>query len=165
MSVCLCLAKSWSVGSKPSHLSQSLYGNVFICWNKTPRIDMLCWIKTAPASVVLCNFLSAAMRACSCSFVIMAASATHNLKFCISEFRSVATPALPLLELSSQPVALKSNFLLASGPCRLPPAVPALRPLLSLPLGGVANVDGESPLLRDILADSCLEPPLASRMP
>ena len=37
--------------------------------------------------------------------------------------------------------------------------------LLSLPLGGVANVDGESPLLSDILADSCLEPPLASRMP
>eukprot|EP00439_Symbiodinium_sp_Y106_P022490 s283_g2.t1 len=40
--------------------------------------------------------------------------------------------------------------------------------LLSLPLGGAANVDGESPLLSDILADlqdSCLEPPLASRMP
>ena len=93
MSVCLCLAKSWSVGSKPSHLSQSLCGNVFVCWNKTPRIDMLCWIKTAPASVVLCNFLSAAMRACSCSFVIMAASVRHNLKFGISEFRCVASPA------------------------------------------------------------------------
>ncbi|CAE7774315.1 unnamed protein product [Symbiodinium sp. CCMP2592] len=37
--------------------------------------------------------------------------------------------------------------------------------LLSLPLGGTANVDGESPLLSDILADSSLEPPLASRMP
>ena len=37
--------------------------------------------------------------------------------------------------------------------------------LLSLPLGGAANVDGESPLLSDMLADSCLEPPLASRMP
>ena len=37
--------------------------------------------------------------------------------------------------------------------------------LLSLPLGGTANVDGESPLLSDILADSSLEPPLASRLP
>ena len=88
-------------------------------------------------------------------------------------------------------VALKlpllSNFLFASvrGPCRLPPAVPAFRPLplagqpcspLRLPapllqasspcpLGGAANVDGESPLLSDLLADSCLEPPLSSRMP
>ena len=37
--------------------------------------------------------------------------------------------------------------------------------LLSLPLGGTANVDGEPPLLSDILAESSLEPPLASRMP
>ena len=36
--------------------------------------------------------------------------------------------------------------------------------LLSLPRGGPANVDGESLLLSDILADSSLEPPLASRM-
>ena len=37
--------------------------------------------------------------------------------------------------------------------------------LPSLPLGGTANVDGEPPLLSDILAESSLEPPLASRMP
>ena len=37
--------------------------------------------------------------------------------------------------------------------------------LLSLPLGGTANVDGESPLLSDILADSSLEPPLEGRLP
>ena len=37
--------------------------------------------------------------------------------------------------------------------------------LLSLPLGGAANVGEKSPLLSDILANSCLEPPLASRMP
>ena len=37
--------------------------------------------------------------------------------------------------------------------------------LLSLPLGGTANVDGEPPLLSDILAESSLELPLASRMP
>ena len=36
---------------------------------------------------------------------------------------------------------------------------------LSLPLGGTANVDGEPPLLRDILAESSLEPPLESRVP
>ncbi|CAE7209788.1 unnamed protein product [Symbiodinium sp. KB8] len=36
--------------------------------------------------------------------------------------------------------------------------------LLSLPLGGTANVDGEPPLLSDIFAESSLEPPFASRM-
>ena len=42
MSVCLCLAKSWYVGSKcASHLSQSLCGKELICWIKTALIDML----------------------------------------------------------------------------------------------------------------------------
>ena len=36
--------------------------------------------------------------------------------------------------------------------------------LLSLPLGSTANVDGEPPLLSDILTESFLEPSLASRM-
>ena len=94
MSVCLCLAKSWYVGSKPaSHLSQSLSSKELICWIKTALIDMFCWLKTAPASVVLCNFLSAAMRACSCSFVTMAASVRSKLKLGISECRCVASPA------------------------------------------------------------------------
>ena len=57
------------LGQNLLDLSQSLSGKVFTCWNKTPLIDMLCWIKTAPASVVLRNCLSAAMRACSCSFI------------------------------------------------------------------------------------------------
>ena len=35
--------------------------------------------------------------------------------------------------------------------------------LLSLPLGGTANVDGDSQLSSDILADSSPKPPLASR--
>ena len=87
------------LGQNLLDLSQSLSGKVFTCWNKTPLIDMLCWIKTAPARVVLCNFRSTTMQACSCSFVTMAASVRHNLKLGISEFRCVA--ALPLLELSS----------------------------------------------------------------
>ena len=37
--------------------------------------------------------------------------------------------------------------------------------LLSLPLSGTANVDGDMPLLSDVLADSSEQPPLASRMP
>ena len=87
--VCLSMfGEKLYVGSKlASPLSQSLCGNVFICWDKTPRIDMLCWIKAAPASVVLCNFLSAAMRACSCSFVTMAGSVRSKLKLGISEDR------------------------------------------------------------------------------
>ena len=74
-------------------LSPSLSGKVFTCWDRTPLIDMLCWIKTAPAGVVLCNFRSTTMRACSCSFLTMAASVRHNLKLGISEFRCVASPA------------------------------------------------------------------------
>ena len=81
------------LGQNLLDLSQSLSGKVFTCWNKTPLIDMLCWIKTAPARVVLCNFRSTTMRACSCSFVTMAASVRGNLKLGISEFRCVASPA------------------------------------------------------------------------
>ena len=36
--------------------------------------------------------------------------------------------------------------------------------LLSLPISNTANVDGESPLLSDVLADSAESPPLASRL-
>ena len=58
------------------------------------------------------------------------------------------------------------------GPSRLPSAVPALRPLprwATMPCFAAArtlaasHVDGDSPLPSDILADSSLEPPLASR--
>ena len=81
------------LGQNLLDLSQSLSGKVFTCWNKTPLIDMLCWIKTAPARVVLCNSRSTTMRACSFSFVTMAASVRGNLKLGISEFRCVANPA------------------------------------------------------------------------
>ena len=37
--------------------------------------------------------------------------------------------------------------------------------LLSLPWSGTANVDGDMPLLSDVLADSAEHLPLASRMP
>ena len=37
--------------------------------------------------------------------------------------------------------------------------------LLSLPLSGAANVDGDPPLLSDLLAEASAPPPLASRMP
>ena len=37
--------------------------------------------------------------------------------------------------------------------------------LLSLPWSGTANVDGDMPLLSDVLADSAEQPPLANRMP
>ena len=72
---CLCLAKCSHGGTR------------------TPLIDMLCWIETAPARVVLCNSRSTTMRACSFSFVTMAASVRGNLKLGISEFRCVANPA------------------------------------------------------------------------
>ena len=36
--------------------------------------------------------------------------------------------------------------------------------LLSLPLSGTANVDGDLPLFSDVLGDSSEQPPLASRM-
>eukprot|EP00439_Symbiodinium_sp_Y106_P002280 s7562_g1.t1 len=36
--------------------------------------------------------------------------------------------------------------------------------LLSLPISNTANVDGESPLLSDVLADTAESPPLASRL-
>ena len=70
------------LGQNLLHLSQSLFG-----------MELICWIKAAPASVVFCNFLSAAMRACSCSFVTMAASVRSKLKLGISECRWVASPA------------------------------------------------------------------------
>ena len=37
--------------------------------------------------------------------------------------------------------------------------------LLSLPLAATANVDGEAPLLSDLLADSAEPPPISSRPP
>ncbi|OLQ01775.1 hypothetical protein AK812_SmicGene15482 [Symbiodinium microadriaticum] len=37
--------------------------------------------------------------------------------------------------------------------------------LVSLPLSGTANIDGDMPLLSDVLADSAEQPSLASRMP
>ena len=37
--------------------------------------------------------------------------------------------------------------------------------LLALPLSGTADVDGDIPLLSDVLADSSEQLPLASRMP
>ena len=81
------------LGQNLLDLSPSLSGKVFTCWDRTPLIDMLCWIKTAPARVVLCNSRSTTMRACSFSFVTMAASVRGNLKLGISEFRCVANPA------------------------------------------------------------------------
>ena len=81
------------LGQNLLDLSRSLSGKVFTCWNKTRLVDMLCWIKTAPARLVLCNFRSTTMQACSCSFVTMAASVRHNLKLGISEFCCVASPA------------------------------------------------------------------------
>ena len=90
---------------------------------------------------------------------------------------SVAAGALKLPPLSDFSRAS------ARAPPRLPPAVPVsafaarwsallsfaaarafAASLLSLPLGGTTNVDGEPPLLSDILAESSFEPPLASRM-
>ena len=81
------------LGQNLLDLSPSLSGKVFTCWDRTPLIDMLCRIKTAPARVVLCNSRSTTMRPCSCSFLTMAASVRHNLKLGISEFRCVASPA------------------------------------------------------------------------
>ena len=37
--------------------------------------------------------------------------------------------------------------------------------LLSLPLGGTASVDGDPPLLSEVLVDSAIPPPIASRLP
>ena len=82
------------LGQNLLDLSPSLSGKVFTCWDRTPLIDKLCWITTAPARVVLCNFRSTTMRPCSCSFLAMAAPVRHNnLKLGISEFRCVASPA------------------------------------------------------------------------
>ena len=64
MSVRLCLAESYisMLGQNLLDLSLSLSGKVFTWWDRTPLIDMLCWIETAPARVVLCNFRSTTMR-------------------------------------------------------------------------------------------------------
>ena len=79
------------LGQNLLHMSQSLSGKELICWIKTALIDML--DQNCSRSAVLCNFLSAAMRACSCSFVTMAASVSSKLKLGISECRCVASPA------------------------------------------------------------------------
>ena len=75
---------------------------------------------------------------------------------------SVAAGALNLPPLSDFSCA-------SAGPCsplRLPvPLLQVSSPCPYLPLGGTVNVDGEPPLQSDILAQSFLEPPLASRMP
>ena len=102
---CACFFSILALGVL-QHVCLSKFGEKLVCWVKTcfspvavfvwlcvhmleqnPRINMLCWIKTAPASVVLCSFLSAAMRACSCSFVIMAGSVRSTLKLGSSEDR------------------------------------------------------------------------------
>ena len=74
------------LGQNLLHLSQSLSGK-----------ELICWIKT----VVLCNFLSAAMRACSCSFVTMAASVRSKLKLGISECRCLRLTNLAQVRLLS----------------------------------------------------------------
>ena len=90
---CACFSSILALGVL-QHVCLSMFGEKLVCWVKTcfssvavcvwqcvhlleqnPRIDMLCWI------------LSAAMRACSCSFVIMAGSVRSTLKLGISEDR------------------------------------------------------------------------------
>ena len=76
---------------------------------------------------------------------------------------SVAAGALNLPPLSDFSRASAGR---PCSPLRLPvPLLQVSSPCPYLPLGGTVNVDGEPPLLSDILAQSFLEPPLASRMP
>ena len=77
------------LGQNLLDLFPSLSGKVFTCWDRTPLIDMLCWIKTAP-------------RPCCALQLSVYYNATLLLLLSFA-----VSPALPPLELSSQPVALK----------------------------------------------------------
>ena len=126
------------LGQNLLDLSPSLSGKVFTCWDRTPLIDMLCWIKTAPARVVPRNFRSTTMRPCSCSFLTMAASVRHNLKLGISEFRCVASPVparafVPargsqVFAVAKEPTADDEHKIIPLLPAEAPPSSPARLP-------------------------------------
>ena len=107
-----CVSNILALGMLPHvclSVCLSMFGGKLVCWVKTClTCPSLCLARCshvgtkpllltccvgAPARVVLCNSRSTTMRACSFSFVTMAASVRGNLKLGISEFRCVANPA------------------------------------------------------------------------